>query len=75
MTAVAIIREISGEDACHAVGCSDLAKARKLSDVYYEMPNLAEAEADYNESLSEEAGYEDPWVWADSVKVYPCAKK
>lgn len=74
-TAVALIRELSGQDACHAVNCSDLQKARKFSDIYEEHRNIAEAEADYNESLSEEAGYEEPWIWARDVKVYPCAMK
>jgi hypothetical protein len=71
---VAIIRELAGEDACHAVGCKDLAKARKFSDVYYEMPSIAEAEAEYNAALSEDEGYDEAWVWARDVKVYPCAK-
>jgi hypothetical protein len=74
-TAVALVRELSGQDACHAVGCSDLQKVRKVSDIYEEHRNIAEAEADYNESLSEEAGYDEPWIWSRDVKVYPCATK
>lgn len=73
--AVAVVRELSGQDACHAVGCKDLAKARQYSDVYYEMPNLAAAEQDYNDSLGIEAGYEEPWIWSRDVKIYPCTKK
>jgi hypothetical protein len=71
--AVAVIREKSGQDACHKVGCRDLLKDKVWSDVYYEMPNLAAAEEDYNDSLSEENGYDEPWIWALHVKVYPCA--
>lgn len=71
--AVAVIREKSGQDACHKVGCRDLLKDKVWSDVYYEMPDLATAEEDYNESLSEEAGYDEPWIWSRDVKVYPCA--
>jgi hypothetical protein len=25
--------------------------------------------------LGVDAGYDPPWVWADHVKVYPCAKE
>ena len=70
---VAVIRELSGQDACHRVGCSDLQKARKFSDVYYEEVDLATAEANFNEDLGEDAGYDDPWIWSRDVKVYPCA--
>jgi len=70
--AVAVIRELSGQDACHRVGCSDLQKARKFSDVYYEETDLATAEANFNEDLGEDAGYDDPWIWSRDVKVYPC---
>jgi len=71
--AVAVIRELSGQDACHRVGCSDLQKARKFSDVYYEEVDLATAEVNFNEDLGEDAGYDDPWIWSRDVKVYPCA--
>lgn len=70
---VAVIRELSGQDACHRVGCSDLQKARKFSDVYYEETDLATAEQNYNDDLGEDAGYDDPWIWSRDVKVYPCA--
>lgn len=71
--AVAVIRELSGQDACHRVGCSDLQKARKFSDVYYEEVDLATAEKNFDEDMSEENGYDDPWIWSRDVKVYPCA--
>lgn len=70
---VAVIRELSGQDACHRVGCSDLQKARKFSDVYYEETDLATAEQNYNDDLGEDAGYDEPWIWSRDVKVYPCA--
>lgn len=71
--AVAVIREKSGQDACHKVGCRDLLKDKVWSDVYYEEPDLVTAEQNFNEDLGVDAGYEDPWIWALHVKVYPCA--
>jgi len=71
-TRVAVIREPDGQDACHAVGCSDLAKARKRSDLYYEQPSLAQAELEYDQEFED---WDEPYVWKNDVKVYPCAKK
>ena len=71
--AVAVIRERSGQDACHKVGCRDLLKDKVWSDVYYEEIDLATAEQNFNEDLGVDAGYDEPWIWSRDVKVYPCA--
>jgi len=60
---------------CHRKDCSDAAKKLHLvGSVWYE-PSLEVAEAGFNEDLGVENGYDPPWVWADHVKVFDCAKE
>ena len=71
-----VVFDYKGDFECHKAGCKDVAKK---AGVYRSEPwqedSLQEAEVNFNEDLGVDAGYDPPWVWADHVKVYPCAKE
>jgi hypothetical protein len=71
---VVIIEHAQHGYECHKVGCRDLAKKEHKINHSWEEENLEVAERNFNDDLSVENGYEEPWVWADHVRVYPCAK-
>lgn len=60
---------------CHKKGCSDVAKKLHRADSVWYEPNLEVAEANFNEDLGVENGYDPPWVWDSHVKVFDCARK
>ena len=67
-----VVIDQGGEFECHKVGCRDLTKKKGHSWIE---DSIEEAEESFNWDLGVEAGYDPPWVWADHVKVYPCAKE
>ena len=77
-----VVLDISGEFECHKDGCRDAVKKLSISPMYrgsvqnhWVEDSLEEAEVSFNEDLGEDAGYNPPWVWAEHVQVYPCAKE
>lgn len=77
-----VVLDMGGEFECHKEVCKDVVKKLNISPLYWDSvqnhwieDSLAEAEENFNEAGSENAGYIPPWVWAEHVQVYPCAKE
>ena len=77
-----VVLDINAEFECHKDGCKDAVRKLKIKPLYRDSvqnhwveDSLAEAEKNFNEDLGIDAGYNPPWVWADHVQVYPCAKE
>ena len=77
-----VVLDINGEFECHKENCRDALKKLQVKPFYrgsvqnhWVEENLAVAEVSFNEDLGINAGYEPPWVWAEHVEIYPCAKE
>lgn len=74
MTRVVVLDHAQNGFECHKVGCRDIDQKSLKINNSWEEESLTEAEESFNADLGVDAGYEDPWIWARDVRVFPCAR-